>query len=249
MSDSELYDNFGAIYAAAFDWNVADQVAPISALSGIERGRVIEPMCGSARLLGAFAMAGFDTVGIDRSATMLALAQAYYDRLGLTGEWLQTDATSFNLDQACDLAICPGNSLAHLPSEAMMIEHLNCMSRNLISGASYWLQLDLKQPSRVGQVEDWQFEYLDETLTCEWAVTGAHNGFETHVTRFVFPDGRLIDATYDMKQWSFVDWQRLLTQTPFDLSSAYRTDALTPVAIGQSLDDEPLFWQQLTKLH
>lgn len=249
MSESELYDDFGAIYAAAFDWNTADQVEPICALSGIERGRVVEPMCGSAHLLGAFASAGFETVGIDRSATMLALAQAHYDRHGLTGQWLRSDITNFNLDQACDLAVCPSNSLAHLSSEAMMIEHLNSMSRNLISGASYWVQLDLKQPSTVGQVEDWEFEYLDDTLICEWASSGAHDSFESHVTRFVFPDGRVIEATYDMKLWSFTEWQRVLKQTPFSLSAAYSTDTFTPVAVAQSLDDEPLLWQQLTKLH
>lgn len=249
MSESELYDDFGAIYAAAFDWSMADQVEPICGLSGIEHGRVVEPMCGSARLLGAFAAAGFETLGIDRSATMLALAQAYYDQQGLTGQWLQSDITSFNLDEGCHLAVCPSNSLAHLSSEAMMIKHLNSLSRNLLSGASYWVQLDLKQPSSTGQLEDWQFEYLGETVTCEWASSGTHNSFETHVTRFLFPDGRLIEATYDMKVWSFADWQRVLKQTPFSLSAAYRTDTFAPVAAAQCLDNEPLLWQQLTKLH
>lgn len=249
MNDTDLYDNFGAIYAAAFDWNITDQVDHISALSGIEQGRVVEPMCGSARLLGSFASAGFETVGIDRSPTMLALAQALYDQQGLSGQWLNSDITNFNLDQACHLAVCPSNSLAHLSSATVMIDHLNSMSRNLVSGASYWVQLDLKQPSATGQIEDWQFEYLGETLTCEWASTGANNGFETHVTRFLFPDGRTIEATYKMKLWSFADWQRLLEHTPFSLSAVYRTDTFAPVALTPSLDDEPLLWQQLVKLH
>ena len=249
MIESELYDDFGAIYAAAFDWNTNDQVAPICALSGIERGRVVEPMCGSGRLLGAFAKAGFETVGIDRSATMLALAQAHYDDQALAGEWLRSDVTNFNLDQACDLAVCPSNSLAHLPGDQAMIDHLNSMSRNLISGASYWVQLDLKQPSSTGQVEDWEFDYLGETLTCEWASSGSHDNVETHVTRFVFPDARVIEVTYDMKLWSFSDWQRVLNQTPFSFSAAYRADTFSPVAVAQSLDDQPSLWQQLTKLH
>lgn len=244
---TEIYTTFAAIYDAAFDWEVGDEVGAISGLSGLSEGRVLEPMCGSGRLLRGFAAAGFDTVGLDQSAEMLTLAKAHYQRLGYEGTWIQADVTDFDLDEACDLAVCPINSLAHLATEADMLAHLNAMSRNLYEGASYWIQLDLKDPQDVGASEEWEFEYLGETLTSQWACTGVHSGTETHVSRFVFPDGRVIEETYEMKVWSFDAWQRLLDRSPFDWSGAYRSGSFAPLAINEALNGEHVFWQQLVK--
>lgn len=246
---SELYTTFAAIYDAAFNWDVGDQVSYISGLSGIETGRVLEPMCGSGRLLRGFAAAGFETVGVDNSLQMLNLAQAHFDREGLQGEWLQADVTDFDLNAACHLAVCPINSLAHLADADSMQAHLAAVSRNLVSGASYWIQLDLKLPHQSGQAESWEFEYMGETLTSEWACTASHEGFETHVSRIVFPDGRHIEESYEMKLWDYEQWQRLLRRTPFELSGAYTDQDFTPLKIDNSLNGERIFWQQLVKQH
>ena len=245
----ELYTTFAALYDAAFDWDVEDQVSAITGLSGVTEGRVLEPMCGSGRLLRAFAAAGFEAVGVDLSREMLAIAEAKFDNLGLRAEWLAADVRDFDLDEACHLAVCPINSLAHLQSEADMAAHLAAVSRNLYDGASYWLQLDLKLPDDSGQAESWEFEYAGEVVLSEWASTGVRDGFETHISRFVFPDGRHIEESYQMKVWDFDSWQRALSATPFELSAAYRGDDFAPLPISASLNGERIFWQQLVKLH
>ena len=107
---TEIYTTFAALYDAAFDWEVSGEVGSICGLSGLAEGRVLEPMCGSGRLLRGFKDEGFDTVGVDTSAEMLALAQAHYEKLGHQGTWIQADVCDFDLDQACDLAVCPINS-------------------------------------------------------------------------------------------------------------------------------------------
>lgn len=246
---SEIYTTFAALYDAAFDWAVEGEVGAISGLSGLAEGRVLEPMCGSGRLLRGFRAAGFDTVGVDASAEMLALARAHYERQGYEGTWLQADVSDFDLDEACDLAVCPINSLAHLLTSAAMLAHLNAMSRNLYEGASYWIQLDLKEPAQVGASEEWEFDYLGETLVSQWACTGCHGGTETHVSRFVFPDGRVIEDDYEMKVWSYAEWSGLLQKSPFELSAAYAGGSFDPLAVGDNLNGERVFWQQLVKLH
>lgn len=246
---TEIYTTFAALYDAAFDWDVGGEVGAISGLSGLEEGRVLEPMCGSGRLLRGFKAAGFDTVGVDASAEMLALAEAHYDGRGYQGDWIQSDVCDFDLDVACDLGVCPINSLAHLPDEAHMLAHLNAMSRNLYEGASYWVQLDLKKPATVGASEEWEFEYLGETLISQWACTGYHDGSETHVSRFVFPDGRVIEDDYEMKVWDYARWSALLERSPFELSAAYEGGSFTSLTVGENLNGERVFWQQLVKLH
>lgn len=246
---SEVYTTFAALYDAAFNWDVGDEVGTIAGLSGLSEGRVLEPMCGSGRLLRGFRAAGFATVGVDASAEMLALAEAHYERHGYPGTWVLADVRSFDLDEACDLAVCPINSLAHLPGETDMLDHLNAMSRNLYDGGSYWIQLDLKEPTDLGASEEWEFEYLGETLTAQWACTGCRDGTETHVSRFLFPDGRIIEDEYQMKAWTFAGWQRLLERSPFELSAAYESVTFKPLAVDERLNGERLFWQQLVKLH
>lgn len=246
---TEIYTTFAALYDAAFDWEVSGEVGSISGLSGLAEGRVLEPMCGSGRLLRGFREAGFETVGVDASAEMLALAEARYEKLGYEGTWIQADVCDFDLDEACDLAVCPINSLAHLQTEAAMLAHLNAMSRNLYEGASYWLQLDLKAPVQVGASEEWEFEYLGETLVSQWACTGYHDGYETHVSRFVFPDGRVIEDDYEMKVWDYASWSALLERSAFELSAAYAGGSFDPLAVGSNLNGERVFWQQLVKLH
>jgi SAM-dependent methyltransferase len=245
---TEIYTTFAAIYDAAFDWEVGGEVGSISGLSGLSEGRVLEPMCGSGRLLRGFAAEGFDTVGVDNSAAMLALAKAHYDKRGFTGTWIEADVTDFALDQGCDLALCPINSLAHLADEAAMLAHLNAVSRNLYDGASYWVQLDLKVPVNVGASEEWEFDYLGETLISQWACTGYHDGTETHISRFIFPDGRVIEDDYEMKVWTFDSWMRLLGKSPFELSAAYAGGSFTPLGVDSALNGERVFWQQLVKM-
>ncbi|TNF85780.1 MAG: class I SAM-dependent methyltransferase [Gammaproteobacteria bacterium] len=246
---TDIYTTHAAIYDAAFDWDVEGEVGSISGLSGLSEGRVLEPMCGSGRLLRGFAAEGFETVGVDASAEMLDLARAHYQRHGFQGTWIQADVTDFDLDEACQLAVCPINSLAHLPDPAAMMSHLNAMSRNLYSGASYWIQLDLKIPGDVGASEEWEFEYDGQTLLSQWACTGCHEGSETHVSRFVFPDGHAIEDEYEMKVWTYGDWIQLIAASPFELSAAYEGGTFKPLAIGEQLAGERIFWQQLVKQH
>ncbi|MCZ6890482.1 MAG: class I SAM-dependent methyltransferase [Gammaproteobacteria bacterium] len=245
---SDLYSVYAGLYDAAFDWDVLHQVEAIGASSGLTKGRVLEPMCGSGRLCREFAKQGFATVGIDSSEQMLAIAAAHYDHAGVKGEWICADVTDFRIDQACDLAVCPINSLQHLASVAAMGSHLEAVSRSVYSNSSYWIQLDLWSGDSAGGAEEWEFEYLDETVRCEWASSAQHDGFETHVLRFVFPGGRIIEDEQEMKLWRYDEWTAILDASPFQLTGAYTGDDFTPIALDSSLEGQHVIWQQLIKL-
>lgn len=244
-----LYTSKAEWYAAAFDWPADHQVDAIADFSGLEHGRVMEPMCGHARLLRAFAQAGFDTVGIDQSAQLLDIARKGFEAESLAGQWHQADVTDFVLDEACDLAVCPVNSLAHLQTDADMGRHLRSMSANLYSGASYWVQLDLKAAQVVDEGEDWEFELEGIPYQCEWSVVGVDGDFETHQTRFL-DDGEEIFAQRDtMRRWTFDAWTAVLDVSAFDLVGAYDGNSFEPFATDRSLETRSVFWQQLVKTH
>ena len=50
----EMYGDAAHVYAAAFGWDNEEEAAAMAALSGVESGTVLEPMCGHARLLSGF---------------------------------------------------------------------------------------------------------------------------------------------------------------------------------------------------
>ena len=244
---SKIYTTYASLYDAAFDWDDRGAVIAIAGHSGLTKGRVLEPMCGTGRMSAAFAAEGFAVVGVDNSRAMLDLASSRFARRGLTAEWLEADVTDFDLIDACDLAVCPINSLAHLPTHDAMRGHLDAMSRNLHSGASYWLQLDMKRPSDVGASEAWDFEYRGTTVRCEWACSDYRDGYETHVSRYRFPDGRVEEERYEMKVWSFAEWSAQLARSSFELAGAYTGDAFAVLPCDERLNGQHVFWQQLVK--
>ncbi|MFH1144167.1 MAG: class I SAM-dependent methyltransferase, partial [Candidatus Eisenbacteria bacterium] len=78
--------------------------------------RVLDVGCGSGHYCGRFATQGLDAVGIDLDAAMIAAAHdrypaAHFERLDMRG--IGTLAGPF------DLVFCIGNTLAHLPQEAL----------------------------------------------------------------------------------------------------------------------------------
>ena len=246
--DLEIYRSRARYYAAAFDWSVAHQVEHIASLSGLPKGgSVLEPMCGSARLSKAFAAAGFHTLGVDLSAPLIELARIDFSAAGLDGEWLEADVRVFCLDRVCDLAVCPVNSLAHLQTTADMAKHLHTVSSNLRPRGSYWVQLDLKDAEKEDPIERWEFELEGETLEFEWSVIEFASEFETHQDRILRKGEPLFEESHRMRRWSFKQWSRLLSESPFVLLGAYDGNSFTPFPIDDSLETRRVYWQQLLK--
>ncbi len=244
----EIYQSRARYYAAAFDWSVAHQVEQISALSGLPKeGRVLETMCGSARLSKAFAVAGFHTVGVDLSAPLIELARNDFSAMGLGGEWLEADVRDFHVDPICDLAVCPVNSLAHLQRSTDMVQHLQAVSGNLHPRGSYWIQLDLKDAKKQDPLERWEFELEGESLEFEWSVLEFDDEFETHQDRILREGEPIFEECHRMRRWSFRGWSRLLAESPFVLSGAYGGDSFAPLQLDDSLEQRRVYWQQLVK--
>jgi SAM-dependent methyltransferase len=80
---------------------------------GYECRSVLEPGCGSGRIVEALARRGLRVVGIDVSPRMIELAQRRLE--GVEGaEVFLADMTSFRLDRFFDGAACPIDTLLHL---------------------------------------------------------------------------------------------------------------------------------------
>ena len=78
---TRLYEDDAELYDIAFDWDISDEADWL--VARLEATTVLEPGCGSGRMLEALADRGCQVVGIDRSPRMVELAGR---RLGTRGE-------------------------------------------------------------------------------------------------------------------------------------------------------------------
>ena len=153
--------------------------------------------------------------------------------------------TDFSLENPCNLAVCPLNSLKYLPSYSAMDKHLSTLSCNLNPGSSYFIQLDLSQSAKI-QNESWEFEFEGQQVRITWSCTDCTEGFETHLTRFEIPGKKVIEYEKRMKTWSFSEWLGLLNRSPFELSAVYDLNTFCQMAVDESPEHKRLYWQQLT---
>jgi SAM-dependent methyltransferase len=107
--------------------------------------RLLEPGCGSGRLVAAMAARGYDVTGLDLSKPMLDYLRRRLKRRGLKGHLVLGDMTSmqFNTKRKFDSAFCTFNTFRHLTEEADAIAHLRSVADNLRPGGLYILGMHL----------------------------------------------------------------------------------------------------------
>jgi len=122
----------------------ADFLEAVRARYGRTRGRcVLEPACGSGRLLVELAKRGWEVTGVDLSPEMVAYARKRLAQEGLSGEVLLAPMQDFDLPRRFDLAHCLINTFKHLLHESDAVAALRCVARALHDGGLFVLGLHL----------------------------------------------------------------------------------------------------------
>jgi SAM-dependent methyltransferase len=213
---TRLYTDDAELYDIAFDWDVSAEVDWL--VERLDRpGSVLEPGCGSGRMLAAFADRGVDVAGIDRSAEMLALARR---RLGDRGLLALADMTEFELGRTFDGALCPINTLLHLSPDALA-RHLECVARHT---ERYLVQVGLVDRASYDPFAgaQWEAERGDTKLKVEWE--DEEQDFERGVSRqrsrievLAGPRaGDVLEEIHDMTAWTPKTWRAAIDGSCFE---------------------------------
>jgi SAM-dependent methyltransferase len=111
---------------------------------GFAKGkRVLEPACGSGRLLGEMARRGYDVTGFDLSPEMLEFAKERLDEQGFEADLFEKRMESFKLRGRFDLAHCLVSTFKYLLTEEDARGHLECVAKALVPGGIYVLGMHL----------------------------------------------------------------------------------------------------------
>jgi SAM-dependent methyltransferase len=105
------------------------------------RKSFLELACGPARHAREFAKRGWRAVALDLSQDMLDYAGEGAAREGVTIETVAGDMTNFTLREPVALAANLMESLTHLVTNEHVVDHLRAVSRNLIAGGIFVIEM------------------------------------------------------------------------------------------------------------
>jgi len=230
-----LYD-WPGYYDIAFDPEAAGELAMLErAIAdhgrlGGEPGRVLEPGCGTGRLLIPLASVGYEAVGYDHSPAMAAYARRRIAQVGLDDRLrvLVADMTDAAFEPRFDAAICPISSLSHLREDAAIIDHLRATGRSLRPGGVYVMQLaTVWEPGLGHEPSFWTTQRDGVRVTVEWAVESDDPDARLSHQRYtmtVDDHGRRRERveTLAMRLWLDADVRRLVDASgALELAGAY----------------------------
>jgi SAM-dependent methyltransferase len=221
---ARLYTDDADLYDIAFGWDVEEEVDWLYERLDRPRG-LLEPGCGSGRMLDSFARRGVEVAGIDLSPRMIELAR---ERLGDRGEVSVADMTDFDLGRTFDGAISPINTLLHLTPE-QLARHLNCMARHVKPGRSYLVQVGLIDAASHDPFagSHWEESDGETTLRCDWSdeEVDFDRGISRQRSRIEVLSGprtgEVIEEIHDMTLWKPDTWVEAIDASPFEEVATY----------------------------
>jgi SAM-dependent methyltransferase len=178
MNTTDWY-HYPAYFDLAFRDETAEEFAFLQAAfqkyATIPVRSVLEPACGTGRLLVPFAQAGYAVHGFDLSSAMLDYAARRMRRLHLPAHLFLGDMSDFTLPQPVDAAFNTFNSFRHLLTEAAAENHLRCLAAAVRPGGVFVLGLHLLPPDASEEsCERWQAKAGRTQLTTTLKVIAAN---------------------------------------------------------------------------
>ncbi|MEZ6087639.1 MAG: class I SAM-dependent methyltransferase [Pirellulaceae bacterium] len=118
---------------------------------------LLEPGCGSGRLIIELAKRGHTVTGFDISPPAVRYLQTLLRRRRLKADVFEADMTHFSLQRRFDLAYCTMNTFRHLLTDEAAVSHLRCIAEHLNPGGLYILGFHLIPPDAEEEcIERWR---------------------------------------------------------------------------------------------
>jgi SAM-dependent methyltransferase len=227
-SDVPLYSS-PEIYEVAFGWDLTRELDFYErSFRAHARGpvrRVLEPCCGTGRMLEGFARRGYEAVGYDRSAEMAAFADARLKPHG--GAAFTGTMESFVAPGQFDAALNPVNSIGYLLSDAAFSAHLQRMGEMLRAGGLYIVQISYGgEPPELARFGPWGHRANGLSTTLTWSVEREDEAAKRSHQRCVVTARRgswrrRIEEEHLLRYWTQEDFDRLVAASPFRLAALY----------------------------
>lgn len=246
---AEIYDQV--------ETQVRDVQLILNLVQGLGHLRILEPFCGTGRILIPLALAGHHLVGLDKASGMLARAGKKLRSLDMASQGrvslFETDVVQGDWPAPFDLVILGGNCFYELPTAE---EQQKCV----MNAASV-----LKPGGHVYIDND----HMEGELALSWQAPGLRPGFPTgncidgtsvetwiettwfdapnrlakfrRLTRVTLPDGKVVEKEYFQQKHpvSMMEVQSWLERFGFIIENLYGDHQGNPYSQGSS---RAIFW-------
>jgi SAM-dependent methyltransferase len=220
---TKLYADDALLYDIAFDWDIGAEVDWL--VERLAAASVLEPGCGSGRMLQALADRGMEVVGLDSSSPMVAIARR---RLGGAGAVIEADMTAFDLGRTFHGAVCPINTLLHLTPEELAL-HLQCMAHHLQPYSRYLVQVGLLDPEQrePSAGSQWEASRGATSLRVRWVdeeldLVRGRSLQRSSIEVLTGPRaGEVVEEMHEMTAWTPSTWAAAIEASPFEQVATY----------------------------
>jgi SAM-dependent methyltransferase len=195
-------------------------VQNIMAIYQLQPQVIIDLACGTGTLTQQLTQSGFNVIGIDRSADMLAVAHQKY---GSHIEWIEQDMTSLELVKPVDMVLCFCDALNYLTTDDEVRQMFQSVYHQ-IADDGYFL-FDCHSMYKVHQIfANNTFCSSDEELSYIWqcSLDEETNRVTHDLTFFVLGKNgsyQRFDETHEQRAYSHQQLTQWLTEAGFELLS------------------------------
>jgi SAM-dependent methyltransferase len=246
----DLYANIADLYDLSYG-DYTEDVDFYENLAQISDGPILELGVGTGRVALPLAHGGYEVVGLDVSAAMLARARANLSETKLGKGSLEVregDMTRFELGRRFGLIFVAANSFQHLLTTEAQKACLECVARHLAPGGVF--ALSIRSPASVSweEADGWA------PLLLHWTRTDPETGDivmkfcaeqpepARMVRRLTYVYDRIHDGTVqrsvfptELRYSSQAEIELLLQQAGLRVTHVYGDYDLTPVGVGDNL--------------
>jgi SAM-dependent methyltransferase len=241
---TRIYSDEAELYDIAFDWDVSAEVDWLVERLGPECVSVLEPGCGTGRLLEALATRGLEVTGIDISEPMVAFA----GRRVLGAEVVVADMTDFDLGRRFDGAICAISTVGLLSPDGLA-RHFDAMVRHLGPGARYLVQQGLVGDAAELWRSEWEAERGDVKLHVLFEALGRDPVLPSEQSRSRVEilsgprAGEIVEDLHSTTYWTPETWRAAIEESPFVQTACY--DGRLPDRPAVELQAGGFLWHEL----
>lgn len=185
--------------------------------SRVKVSRLLEPGCGSGRLLIELASRDYQMVGLDLSEPAINYVTRKAEKRNLSVEAHIADIADFSLDQKCDAAYCLGNTFRHFLTDHQARSHLLSIGKSIVDGGFYILSLNLL-PSDKEYL--WTERRGKTKVTVHQCVIGINDRIETVLVRMTARTSGVpieIKDQIELRTYTIEQFRTLITQAGFTI--------------------------------
>jgi SAM-dependent methyltransferase len=208
--------------------------------------RLLEPACGTGRLIVELSRRGYAMSGFDLSEAAIRYCSTRLVRKRLSAELFAADMTDFRTQRSVDAAYNTFNSFRHLLTEDSARSHLQSVARSVRRNGLYILGFHLLPPDASEEcIERWteQSGRTRVTVTLRVLATDRRKRIETLRVSLLVRDRettlRLRDE-FRFRMYTAAQFRRLLTEVPeWELCDVYDFwyEIDHPLKLGNELSD------------